>query len=181
MTMSTFTIDSENAITRYDSAAEVPEGAASFATEEELNALAEHWPGARLIEIWNGIPGVQPVRKFTSRKVAVRRIWTALEPRRSEPAIVVKRKRAPAKRTETATKGSGASKPGPMKPGGTKTDRVIALLRRPEGATLKQLMSATEWQPHSVRGFISAQIGKRLGLRVKSFTRAGERVYRIKK
>lgn len=62
----------------------------------------------------------------------------------------------------------------------TKTDRVSALLRRPEGATLKTLMTAKGWQPHSVRGFISAQLGKRMGLRVKSFTREGERVHRIR-
>jgi hypothetical protein len=41
-------------------------------------------------------------------------------------------------------------------------------------------MSATGWQAHSIRGFISAQLGKRMGLRVKSFTRAGERVYKIR-
>lgn len=177
--MSTFTIDSENAVTQYDSAAQVPEGAVSFETEEELNALTENWPGTRLIEIWNGIPGQRPVKKFTSRKVAIRRIWTALESNRSESAIVA-REPATAKGAATATKRS-RKKSGPMKPGETKTDGVIVLLRRPEGATLKQLMSATEWQPHSVRGFISAQIRKRLGLRVKSFTREGERVYRIPK
>jgi hypothetical protein len=42
-------------------------------------------------------------------------------------------------------------------------------------------MSATGWQAHSVRGFISGQLGKRLGLRVKSFERDGERVYLIRR
>jgi hypothetical protein len=41
-------------------------------------------------------------------------------------------------------------------------------------------MAMTGWQSHSVRGFISAQLTKKLGLRVQSFTRDGERVYRIR-
>jgi hypothetical protein len=58
---------------------------------------------------------------------------------------------------------------------------VIALLERPTGASLKTIMGATGWQAHSVRGFISGQLGKRLGLRVKSFERDGERVYLIRR
>jgi hypothetical protein len=57
---------------------------------------------------------------------------------------------------------------------------VIALLRQPTGATLKTVMRATGWQAHSVRGFISGQLGKKMGLRVRSFERDGERVYAIK-
>jgi hypothetical protein len=41
-------------------------------------------------------------------------------------------------------------------------------------------MAATGWQAHSVRGFISGQLIKKLGLRVRSFRRDGERVYAIK-
>jgi hypothetical protein len=41
-------------------------------------------------------------------------------------------------------------------------------------------MRATDWQAHSVRGFISGQLGKKMGLRVRSFERDGERVYHIK-
>jgi len=41
-------------------------------------------------------------------------------------------------------------------------------------------MTATGWQAHRVRGFISAQLSKRMGLRVKSFPREGQRVYRIR-
>jgi len=56
---------------------------------------------------------------------------------------------------------------------------MIALLKRPSGATLNELMAETGWQAHSVRGFISGQLSKRLGFRIKSFKRDGERVYRI--
>jgi hypothetical protein len=61
----------------------------------------------------------------------------------------------------------------------TKTERVIALLTRPTGATLKAIMTLTGWQAHSVRGFLSAQLVKRKGLRVESTKRKGQRYYRI--
>ena len=61
----------------------------------------------------------------------------------------------------------------------TKTARVIALLKQPSGATLKTIMALTGWQSHSVRGFISAQLVKKMHYRVQSFKRGGERVYRI--
>jgi hypothetical protein len=61
----------------------------------------------------------------------------------------------------------------------TKTDIVIALLRRPSGATLQAIMKLTGWQAHSVRGFLSAQVGTRKGLKVESTKRKGHRVYRI--
>ena len=57
--------------------------------------------------------------------------------------------------------------------------QVIALLQQPTGATLKAMMKATGWQAHSVRGFVSGQLGKKMGLRVSSFRREDERVYRI--
>jgi hypothetical protein len=61
----------------------------------------------------------------------------------------------------------------------TKAAIVIALLQEPSGGTLKAIMAATGWQPHSVRGFISAQLVKKRKLKVKSFKRDGERVYKI--
>ena len=162
----TFTIDSQNNVARHDSAAAIPEGSPAFSTEAELATLAESWPATRLVTIWNALPGVQPVRKFTDRKTAVRRIWAALD----KSASASPEPKSP--KTQTVSK--------PKLAAGTKTERVIALLRRPEGATLKALLAATGWQPHSVRGFISAQLSKRMGLRVKSFTREGQRVYRIR-
>ena len=62
----------------------------------------------------------------------------------------------------------------------TKGAQLIALLRQPQGATLKTIMETTGWLAHSVRGFISRQVGKRMGLRVRSFKRDGERVYAVK-
>ena len=57
---------------------------------------------------------------------------------------------------------------------------VLDLLRRPKGATLAEIMAATDWQAHSVRGFISGALGKKMGLTVASERREdGERVYSI--
>jgi hypothetical protein len=66
----------------------------------------------------------------------------------------------------------------PVRPG-TKLAALVVALRRPQGATNLQLMLATGWQPHSVRGAISA-LRRRLGLNVV-LTRnvVGDRVYRI--
>src|SRR5207249_2683491 len=49
---------------------------------------------------------------------------------------------------------------------GSKTAAVLELLKRPGGATLQELMAKTEWQPHSIRGFISGTLGKKIGLAV---------------
>jgi hypothetical protein len=57
---------------------------------------------------------------------------------------------------------------------------MIALLKQQDGATLKDIMSATGWQAHSVRGFISGTLGKKMGLSVVSAkNEGGDRVYRI--
>jgi len=64
---------------------------------------------------------------------------------------------------------------------GSKAAKILDLLKRPEGATLKGLMKATDWQAHSVRGFLSGTIGKKMGLKVASTkTEDGERTYSIK-
>jgi len=60
-----------------------------------------------------------------------------------------------------------------------KLGQVVALLRRPDGATLPDLMAATGWQAHSVRGAIAGAIKKKLGLVVTSTKSDAGRVYRI--
>jgi Protein of unknown function (DUF3489) len=52
--------------------------------------------------------------------------------------------------------------------------------RATQAHLLVETMKATGWQAHSVRGFLSGQLGKKMGLRVRSFQRNGERVYAIK-
>jgi len=62
----------------------------------------------------------------------------------------------------------------------TKGAIILELLRRKQGATLADLTKATRWKPHSVRGFLSAQIGKKLGLKLESTKREdGQRLYQV--
>jgi hypothetical protein len=62
----------------------------------------------------------------------------------------------------------------------TKHDRIIATLRTSAGATIASLVTATEWQQHSVRGFLAGVVRKKLGLNLVSEQTDKGRVYRIK-
>jgi hypothetical protein len=62
----------------------------------------------------------------------------------------------------------------------TKHDRIIAMLRTPAGATIASLVTATEWQQHSVRGFLAGVVRKKLGLNLVSEQTDKGRVYRIR-
>jgi len=63
---------------------------------------------------------------------------------------------------------------------GSKTNQAIAMMKRPGGATLKQLMDAFGWQAHTVRGFVAGALTKKLGLTVASTKpEGGERTYSI--
>jgi hypothetical protein len=134
------------------------DGALTFSSERELRKLVAQWPGARLVELWNQLPGVKRVTRFTDRDAAIRRIWNAIQDLPSAG-------RVPHGKTHDRS---------------TKTERVVALLRNSSGASLRAIMDLTGWQPHSVRGFISAQLGKRMGFKIQSFKRDSERIYRIR-
>lgn len=51
---------------------------------------------------------------------------------------------------------------------GSKTATILEMLKRPGGVTAKELLKATNWQPHSLRGFLSGTVGKKMGLTVTS-------------
>jgi hypothetical protein len=88
-----------------------------------------------------------------------------------------KKKATPAKKAPKAPKQPAAAKPARE---GSKTETIIALMKQPGGATLQAIMEASGWQPHSVRGFVSGTLGKKMGLTVVSTKRAdGERVYTL--
>lgn len=77
------------------------------------------------------------------------------------------------KTTHSANKGAA------VRPG-SKTAKVLTLLQRPNGASLQEIRKATGWQPHSVRGFISGALRKKMGLKIRSAKREnGDRFYRI--
>ncbi|MGA7412225.1 MAG: hypothetical protein WBW33_17240 [Bryobacteraceae bacterium] len=80
--MKIFTIETEtNNITLHATLqdAEAVANAETFRSESGLNKLAADWPAARLVEIWNSLPGANPVKKFKDRQTAVSRIWKALQ------------------------------------------------------------------------------------------------------
>jgi uncharacterized protein DUF3489 len=177
--MTAFAIDTDNNISVHASSPLVKEsenGSETFSNPQELDKLAARWPGVRLVEIWNSLPGVEPVQRFTSRQVAATRIWKAIQ--HLKAAGGAQGPQGAAKRGSLRMKAARRARPAARE--NSKTAKVIALLRQPAGGSLKAIMVATGWQAHSVRGFISGQLGKKMGLRVCSFQRNGERVYAIK-
>jgi len=61
----------------------------------------------------------------------------------------------------------------------TKKNAILALLNRPEGATIAAMQDATGWQKHSVRGFLSGHVRKKLGMALHSEAAEEGRVYHI--
>jgi hypothetical protein len=184
--MPAFSIDAENNITAFTAAEQLPEGLEHFASEKEFAKRSAGWPITRFAEVWNGFAGVvpfselRPVKKFTDRKTAVARIWRAIqaltptpEPQAAPAAPKKAKATKQARAKDDATGPKGARE-------GSKKATVLELLRRPEGATLKEIMAATQWLPHSVRGFVSGSLTKKMGLKIESFKSTnGDRAYRL--
>ena len=202
--MTTFTLDTDNNITAHDAAPAAQDNVVAFATEKELTKLSADWPITRFVEVWNAFAGappfgdLKPVKKFTDRKTAVARIWKAIQPlgeellrtsiRDAEAKLKAARtaptpaqQAAPvAPKKAKATKQATAKDAAPTAREGSKKAIVLELIRRADGASLKEIMEATAWQAHSVRGFISGSLGKKMGLTVESFKRQdGTRAYKL--
>ncbi len=190
--MTTFSIDNDNAITafaEYEDALNHRVGAtdAVFTNEKELAKLSADWPMSRFADVWNEFAGVvpfddlKPVKKFTDRKTAVGRIWKAIQALTPAPA----QHAAPVAPRDREAKDATPAPETPAKPAkpktreGTKTAIVLDMLRRADGATLTDIMTATGWQAHSVRGFLSTLPAK-AGVKIESFKNADkERTYRL--
>ena len=181
--MTTFAIDSDNNITAYSEKPPVLTGLDLFTSEKQLAKLSATWSAARFADTWNSFAAtvpfddLRPVKKFTNRKVAVGRIWRAVQ--RLTP--VVGPQLAP-DATEAHSCGECSSVDvGLVSTGqGSKKALVLEMLRRPAGATLNEIMTATGWQAHTVRGHISGTVTKKLGFTVESLRDGfNQRRYRI--
>jgi Protein of unknown function (DUF3489) len=84
-----------------------------------------------------------------------------------------------AKQSKPRKKTAAAKKPGKAAERSNKKAEVIAMMKRAKGVTLAEIMQATGWQKHTVRGFVSI-LGSKGGMKIESFKNAaGERSYRI--
>jgi hypothetical protein len=222
--MSYFTIDTDNDIRfcahgdgtpgQTDPDDSLADGSQNFRTAKDFSKLSEAWPLVRMVEIWNGLPGVTEVKKFTDRKTAATRIWNRIQtlkpaeeaatakpqpaakaPRKARPeefygeeaererrAVVERpgRYRADDRGKKAAAPAKAAKPPkrsGPRE--GSKQALVIAMMERKGGATLTEIMKATGWQKHTVRGFVAGTLGTKLGRKVKSTRVNDERVYEL--
>ena len=159
--MNAFTIDSDNNITVHATrkAAARPAQGSSIPQKTLPNSSAPD--NRRLVAIWNSLTGVTPVKKFTSRAIAARRIFAEIQ-KLAAPAAV-----APAKAMKKAATATRV---------GSRKEIVLALISRKNGASLEELMAALDWQKHSVRGLI-ATLGKMVN--IESFKNGhGVRTYR---
>jgi hypothetical protein len=162
----------------------------SFSTPKELAKLTAEWPISRLVETWNSFAGVapfddlKPVKKFTDRKAAVARIWKAIErlsPDGAPQSRPVATERARSKKSAAHGSRGARAQNGATESRATKKAEVIAMMKRTKGATLAEMIEATGWQKHTVRGLISI-LGNKGGEEIESSKNAaGERAYKIAK
>jgi pyruvate/2-oxoglutarate dehydrogenase complex dihydrolipoamide acyltransferase (E2) component len=197
--MKIYTIENAtNNITIHASAkeAEAVIDAQRFRNQAGLAKLAADWPMARLIEIWNSLPGVTPVKKFKDRGTAAERIWNIIEGLESrtgeapsadaatdataEPVAAADapatEKASPASKARTEPAGAKAPREN------SNTSQVIAMLKREAGVSVEEIMAAMQWQKHTTRALLSAggSLTRKHGLIVISEKVGEERRYFIR-
>ena len=98
---------------------------------------------------------------------------------KSKPKAVARSTSRSTRKSRTRPRLAPSSSKTTMRPD-TKHARILAMLRMPAGTTIAAIMTATEWQQHSVRGFLAGVVRKKLGLNLVSEQTDKGRVYRIK-
>jgi hypothetical protein len=166
-----------------------------FASQKEFSKVTAEWPISRLVETGNsfgGAPGfddLKPVKKFENRTKATTRIWAAIQKLEAAPAPQAAPKPAKkAKRSKVAKAAADAPTPAPdastprVPREFSKQAIVRDMLIRDGGATLQEIVDATGWQKHTVRGFIST-LPKKTGIAITSSRRESDkaRVYEAAK
>jgi Protein of unknown function (DUF3489) len=150
--MRIYIIGNDGITTCREAPASFTDGEIAVASKDELHAAP--LSGKRLLALWNALPGVEKRKKVGDRGALIDRLWPAIEVLPDpEPQPDAKRP--------------------------SKQDAVITMLRRPEGATVDEVASATGWQRHTVRGVFSGTLKKKLGLTIASANEERGRVYRI--
>ena len=127
----TYVIEEGNTIKAYDGTRP-----AGFGTFDEFGERTASWSGRDLVDHYNALAqsmGKPVVERFMNRHAGRKRLWTLLQD------IAV-----------TSTESTAS-------PGTSKKAIVLGLVQGERGATLEELMNATGWQAHSVRGFLSTQ------------------------
>ncbi len=159
-------------------------GAAVTKTLESMRkqGLLEERPAAPNSKAWREVEDGRRMMLVIT-EAGRQAIDSGPERRSSKPATASKvqtKKRRGRAASKSATAKSNGVPSAPVVRQGTKQALLIDLLKRKTGAAIDEIVEATGWQPHSVRGAISGALKKKLGLTVTSDNVEGRgRVYRI--
>jgi hypothetical protein len=122
-----------------------------------------------------------PRKPASKKKASVKKAAPKSQKPAKDKAKTAKPAAAKDTKAKRPAKAAPAKEPGTLRPD-SKGAQALALISRPKGASLAEIMKATGWQAHSVRGLISGTLGKKLGIKINSAKREdGERVYSLSK